>query len=166
MLRKSLSLLLPFVIYLLIAGCGNAPQFQEHVNIPGNSWNKNFQPDFHFEIKDTAAPYQLVFLVRHTDNYPYNNIWLMMETQSPGDTVFQKMKVELQLAAATGQWLGRGMGELYEQAVGINTTQGPAFFHKKGLYTIRLSQIMRVDPLPDVLQIGLRVTNLHGTSRN
>jgi hypothetical protein len=52
------------------------------------------------------------------------------------------------------------MGELYEQRVAINTASNPAFFHKKGLYTIRMAQDMRRNPLPDVLQVGLRIDKL------
>lgn len=154
-----------FTVFLALQGCGSAPQYQEHFNVPKNTWTSSFRPEFHIDIEDTAAAYQLLFLVRHTDNYPFNNIWLQLETKSPGDTVFHKMKVEVPLAAPTGRWLGRGMGELYEQSVAINSEANPAYFQKKGTYAIRMSQVMRVDALPEVMQVGLRLNNLSGPSR-
>lgn len=128
--------------------------------MPKNAWNYSFKPSFKFNITDTTAGYQLLFLVRHTDAYPFNNIWLMMETKGPGDTAFTKMRAEVRLAAPNGQWLGRGMGDIYEQRAAINSTAQPAIFPKAGEYVIRLSQDMRRNPLPEIMQVGLRIENL------
>lgn len=144
----------------LLQGCGTSPQYQEHFNVPGNAWDYSFRPEFNFEITDTAALYQLVFLVRHTDAYAYNNIWLLLDTRAPGDSVFHPMRVEVPLAANTGQWLGRGTGEIYEQRVAINNLSTPAVFSRKGRYTIRMAQDMRTNPLRDVMQVGLRLEKL------
>lgn len=159
-MKRAFFAILLFPFYLFIASCSSSPQYQEHFNIPKNSWDYSFRPEFHFEIIDTATPYQLFFLIRHTDAYAYSNIWVLLDTKSPGDSQFHPMRVEVPLAAATGQWLGRGMGELYEQHVAINTSANPAFFQKKGIYTVRMSQDMRKNPLADVLQVGLRVEKL------
>lgn len=128
--------------------------------MPKNKWDNSFKPEFKFNIDDTAAGYQLLFLMRHTDAYPFSNIWLIMDTKGPGDTAFRKMRVEVKLAAPSGQWLGRGMGDIYEQRVPINAVNQPAIFPKLGLYTVRLSQDMRKNPLPEVIQVGLRIEKL------
>jgi gliding motility-associated lipoprotein GldH len=148
------------LISTLVSCGGPSPQFQDHMTVPKNAWNYSFKPNFKFNITDTTAGYQLLFLVRHTDAYPFNNIWLMMETKGPGDTTFTKMRVEVRLAAPDGKWLGRGMGDIYEQRAEINSTAQPAVFPKSGEYTIRLSQDMRRNPLPEVMQVGLRLVNL------
>ena len=128
--------------------------------MPKNQWGYDFKPVYHFNIDDTAAGYQLSFLIRHTEAYPFNNIWVMLDTKGPGDTTFRPMRVEVPLAAASGQWLGRGMGELWEQRVAINSVGNPAFFQRKGEYTIRMSHEMRRNPLPEILQVGLRIDKL------
>lgn len=160
MLRKLLCPFAVIVVWLSFAACRSSPQYQDHVTIPKNAWTYSFKPEFHFTITDTAAPYQLFFLIRHTDAYPFSNIWIQLETQAPGSKTFQKMRVEVPLAASTGQWLGRGMGEIWEQRVPINNVSTPAVFQKKGDYTIRLSHDMRKNPLPDVMQVGLRIEKL------
>lgn len=150
--------LLPFAFYFL--SCRPSPQFQDHYTIPNAQWAASFQPHFTFEITDTAAAYQLFLLIRHTDAYPFSNIWINMDSKGPFDSSFRKLRVEVPLAATNGQWLGRGMGEIWEQRVPINSLQMPAFFPHKGLYTVRLTQDMRRDPLPEVLTIGLRLEKL------
>ena len=142
------------------SSCRPAPQYQEHYNIPGGAWSAAFQPEFKFEITDTATAYQLFLLIRHTDAYPFSNIWINMDSRGPSDSGFTKLRLEVPLAAASGQWLGRGMGELYEQRVRLTSYDRPAFFPHKGIYTIRLTQDMRRNPLPEVLTIGYRVEKL------
>ncbi|MBS1615735.1 MAG: gliding motility lipoprotein GldH [Bacteroidetes bacterium] len=143
-----------------VLGCRPSPQFQQHYNIPDGQWSSAFQPSFQFDISDTSAAYQLFLLIRHTDAYPFSNLWMTMESRGPVDSGFKKLRVEVPLAAPSGQWLGRGMGEIWEQRVPINSLQMPAFFPKPGLYTVRLTQDMRRDPLPEVLTIGLRIEKL------
>lgn len=143
-----------------LSACRPSPQFQQHYNLPKAQWSSGFRPTFQFRIADTAAAYQLFLLIRHTDAYPFSNIWLTMESRGPLDNAFKKLRVEVPLAAASGQWLGRGMGEIWEQRVPINSLQSPAFFPHAGLYTIRLTQDMRRDPLPEVLTVGLRIEKL------
>jgi gliding motility-associated lipoprotein GldH len=145
---------------LLFASCDPSPQYQEHFNIPGSTWNADFKPQFHFSIDDTAAAYQLFLLIRHTEAYPFSNIWVNMASQAPGDTTWGKVRVEVPLAAPSGQWLGRGAGELWEQRVPITSPSKPAFFLKKGMYTVTLAHDMRRNPLPEVLTIGLRLEKL------
>jgi gliding motility-associated lipoprotein GldH len=144
----------------LLASCRPAPQYQDHYNIPGGAWNAAYQPQFHFTITDTAAAYQLFLLIRHTDVYPFSNIWINMDSKAPGDTTWGKVRVEVPLAAPSGQWLGRGAGELWEQRVAITTPAHPAFFAKRGDYTVRLTHDMRRNPLPEVLTIGFRLEKL------
>lgn len=158
---KCSAMLLMLPLILLLSGCSKpSPQFQENFALPGGAWPNDFMPTFEFDIDDTAAAYQIQLVLRHTDVYPFSNIWLTMESKAPGDTTWGKVRVEVPLAAASGQWLGRGMGEIYEQRAPITSLNRPAFFPKKGRYTIRLTQDMRRNPLPEVLTVGLRLEKL------
>lgn len=143
-----------------LISCRPSPQFQEYYSLPSSSWDLRYKPKFELMIDDTAAAYQLFLLIRHTDAYPYSNIWIGMDSQSPGDSTWAHSRIEVPLSAPSGQWLGRGAGELWEQRVPINTPDNPAFFPKKGKYTLRLQHEMRRNPLPEVLTIGLRVEKL------
>src|ERR1044072_5901264 len=55
-----------------LSPCRPSPQYQDHYNMPGTAWSSTFQPQFKFEISDTAAAYQLFLLIRHTDAYPFS----------------------------------------------------------------------------------------------
>lgn len=145
---------------LCISACRPSPQYQDTYTIPGGAWQAAYRPEFSFAITDTAVAYQLFLLVRHTDAYPYANVWINMDSKAPGDTAWGKVRIEVPLAAPSGQWLGRGAGELWEQRMPLTSLSRPAFFAKKGTYTVRLTQDMRRNPLPEILTVGLRLEQL------
>jgi len=146
-----------FICAISLAGCIPSPYYQKQYAVPGNAWQYAFNPSFTFSISDTAALYNLSFLVRHTEAYPYSNIWLWVYIKQPGKDSFERSRIEIPLAETSGKWMGRGMGELWEQSMPITTNSSAMMFGKPGVYEIKFEQNMRVNPLPEILQVGLRV---------
>jgi len=81
---------------------------------------------------------------------------MLVHIKQPEDTVIKTERVNIVLAESSGKWMGRGMGELYEQRMFLKLSD-TALFNKAGTYEISLEQNMRVDPLPEILNVGLRV---------
>ncbi len=96
--------------------------------------------------------YQLFFVVRHTEKYNFNNIWINLYSQPPGDTL-HKARYELQLATNEKGWLGTGMDDIYEHRIALTNPQP----FKAGTYKFIIEQVMREDPLQHVLNGGIRV---------
>jgi gliding motility-associated lipoprotein GldH len=133
-----------------------APYFQKEEAVPQNAWSYNFRPSFAIDIKDTATAYKASFLIQHTQAYPYNNLWIWVYIKAPGDSIATKTRVNIPLAEATGKWLGRGMGEIWEQRMPINLGDSVRF-NKIGTYQVTLEQNMRINPLPEVMHVGFRL---------
>jgi gliding motility-associated lipoprotein GldH len=148
--------LLTFSLICILSGCMPAPYFQKVEAVPRNAWAYNFIPAFTFDISDTNTTYQPYLIIRHTQAYPYCNLWIWLHIKTPGDTTTRKERINITLAEATGKWMGRGMGEIYEQRMPL-TLSDSAHIGKAGTYTISLEQNMRINPLPEVLNVGLRV---------
>ena len=127
--------------------------FERLEPVSGGQWKSSFVPSFTFNISDTTVAYNVYVTVRHTNDYAYNNIWLQSTLQLPGDTLLTQ-KLDVKLAGADG-WLGVGMDDIFETRYKV--TPRPQGFPKSGPVTFTLRQIMRQDPLPGVLQIGMRV---------
>lgn len=143
-----------------LAGCMPSPYYQKTTVVPGYKWDYNFQPVFRFEIDDTSALYNLYFIIRHTETYPFSNIWMWIHTKQPEDTAFSRSRIEIPLAETSGKWLGRGMDGIWEQRMPITRNDQPMIFLKPGAYEIKFEQNMRINPLPEVLNVGLRVEKL------
>ena len=142
------------VVCCWLTACTQLDVFEKNKTITKNNWSTTLQPTFDFFIKDVKAQYNVYIVLRHTDAYRYNNIWLNVGTQSPGDTTrFQKF--ELKLGSDATGWDGTGMDDIWEVRKLISN--GPVTFNKAGNYHFTVAHIMRENPLPNILSIGLRV---------
>lgn len=144
-----------FLVCLLFGiSCTRIDVFEKNVFIKNHAWESSIRPSINFHIEDTASFYHIYLVLRHSDAYNYNNIWLNIYTQSPGDSA-KKQQLDIQLANNKKGWLGTGMDDIFEHRVRI--TSQPMQFKKRGDYTFTLQQIMREDPLQHILNVGLRV---------
>lgn len=139
---------------LLLFSCGNIDLFEKQEIIPKQEWYYNNVPEFTFNIQDTTSLYNIYVVVRHTDQYNYNNIWLQVGSRFPGDSM-QYKKLNLKLGSDAKGWEGVGMDDIFELRAII--TPGPVAFNKPGDYVFSIGQIMRDNPLLHILNIGLRV---------
>ncbi|MCX6315852.1 MAG: gliding motility lipoprotein GldH [Bacteroidetes bacterium] len=146
----------------LLAGCSTADLYEKTVAIPGHSWESRFKPSFTFNIKDTTAGYQLFLILRHTDKYSFNNIWLNLTIQAPGTTAPKSFKFPITLANDDRGWLATGMDDIYEHQESLNNilVNNDISFRTPGTYTFTLEQVMREDPLNHVLNAGLRIEKI------
>lgn len=141
-------------VVLSLTSCYRLDVFEKNTAIPKNEWNYNFKPSFNFTITDTASEYNLYVVIRHRDAYRYNNIWLNIGTQSPNDTM-RYQRFDLLLGTDAKGWEGTGMDDIWELRKSI--TNGPFKFKKTGNYIFSIEQIMRENPLLNILSIGIRV---------
>lgn len=139
---------------ILLASCKNIDVFEKTVSIPDQNWTYNFQPSFTFNIIDTISQYNIFIIIRHSDAYKYNNIWVKTNMKFPGDSI-KSQNIDLTLATDASGWKGSGMDDIFEYRK--NITPGPIRLKKPGEYTFSLSQIMRENPLGHILNVGLRV---------
>jgi gliding motility-associated lipoprotein GldH len=143
-----------YFISVSLSSCGKMDAYENNITIPQYKWASSFEPEFSFEITDTTSLYRSYLLLRHTHAYAYKNIWIELSTRQPGDSIFQVAKFELNLQKADGQWLGSGFSDIWE-------IRYPLFsdlrFRKIGTYTLRMKQIMRDDPLENIMSAGIRI---------
>ncbi|MFT4061339.1 MAG: gliding motility lipoprotein GldH [Edaphocola sp.] len=141
-----------------LSGCQiKTSYYQKQVAIPKASWSSSYQPTFKIDIRDTATAYKASLLLRHDEAYPFSNIWLRMKVKAPGEKTFSEgTRIEKTLANEDGTWLGRGMGGIWEERIPIPSREMPKF-NRTGVYEIKLEQLMRKDPLPSVMNIGIRI---------
>jgi len=141
-----------FLTSYILSSCTTVDLYEKNVSVPAHEWSSSFKPEFDFTIKDTSSLYQVFFVIRHTEKYNYNNIWINLYSQPPGDTL-HKAPYELQLATNDKGWLASGMDDIYEHR--IKLTRPVAL--KAGEYKLMLENIMREDPLKHVLNVGIRI---------
>ena len=149
-----------FIVLLSTAlSCTRTSLFEKTAVIPGHSWKSSFKPSFTFTITDTTAPYRIYLIIRHNDRYSFNNIYVNLYAKGPGLDTAQVVPYDMRLGTDESGWLGSGMDDIYEHRHAITplSPEKAFYFRKPGEYTFTLEQIMRQDPLENVLNAGIRI---------
>lgn len=144
---------LVFVWGMLVVSCTDTAVLDKNIAIADNAWHYDDQPRLAAHITDTGRPYDIYLNLRHTPNYRYSNIFLLVHQSGPGirDTT---ERFELRLAEPDGRWLGRSAGSMYahQQLIKENV-----YFPDTGLYHFIIEQNMRENPLGEVADVGIRI---------
>ena len=139
--------------------CTTIDLHEKTAAFPGHAWKKANRLSFTFHISDTTAVYDLQLVIRHTDRYNFNNIWLNLGVKTPGEDSLRQFRVQRVLATDEKGWLGSGMDDIYEHRISLNDVllEHAVSLRRRGDYTFTLEQIMREDPLQQVLNAGIRL---------
>ena len=138
---------------LFLFSCTTVDLYEKTVAIPGHQWKSSFKPSFTFTIKDTNSLYQIFLILRHNEKYNFSNIYVNLYASVPGQDSALKIQQDLLLASPEKGWLASGMDDIYEHRLKLGEPQTL----NAGTYTFILEQIMREDPLLNVMNAGLRV---------
>lgn len=145
-------LLLLFCCVALTA-CYENGIYEKYKGIPDYVWKTGYKVPYEVEITDTNVLYNIYVDVRHTEFYPFSNLWLMLHVNMPYGQKHET-RVELPLAEKDGKWLGRCLGDVCDRQILV---QENAIFPQQGKYTFELEQIMRLDDLPGIMEMGIKI---------
>lgn len=141
---------------LLIIGlvsCGPESHFEEFIEIKDAKWNYRDRASFEFNIDDTLPAYDINIGMRINKDYPYKNIYLLVNQISPKqDTLLRR--IEIVFNGEDGRWYGKKTGNLYEYIIPFkkNITVSDT-----GLYKLEIEQNMREEELSGIYNIGVQV---------
>lgn len=138
---------------LFFFACKPSILYEKYEKIPEEKWYYKTTIPFQFEIKDTLQRYDLYIMVRHTNNFGFQNYWVNVNTTFPDKTT-QNQNVDLPMADKTGRWFGKGFSNIKTNEILI---QPNAKMPQTGKYLIEITQSMRYEPVTEILDIGLRV---------
>ena len=139
-------------LIILMQSCNTIDVYEQTVALPKHEWKSDLRLNFTSSIKDSTGYYNIYFVIRHSEAYHFNNIWINLTTTFPKDTA-RTQRLNILLASGNG-WLGTSMDDIIEQRLLLN--KQPMLL-KAGTYKFSLAQIMREDPLENVLNAGIRI---------
>lgn len=157
-LRTSLLL---FGVMLLLFSCDKKRVFDEYKSV-GKNWNKDSIVSFDLPQLDPKRQYNLFLNLRDNNNYPYNNIFLIVSMEQPGKKVTVDT-LEYQMANPDGSLLGDGFTDVKEsKLVYKERIKFPA-----GAYKVHIKQAMRqtgkvagIQQLEGITEVGFRIEKL------
>lgn len=146
-LRLAISLLIGGIC--LLTSCRHDIVYSDFVAIPSGEWDENQLPEFAFNIADREAAYDVLLYVRHTERYPYQNMWLFVR----GNRQYMDT-VEFYLADDRGRWLGDKHHGFIEMPVLLEENY---HFPDTGRYYFAVQHGMRDSLLRGVTDVGIEV---------
>ncbi len=142
---------------LALVGCARHVVFQEDAKVPDGIWQREWKPQFTFQVDDTIAQRNIFLDIRHTGDYPFSNLYLFATLQQPDGTQLTDT-VECILADPAGRWYGKGAGFIFSDRFQAHILyKVNNRFPAKGNYSLTLEQAMRTDELPGVIDVGISV---------
>lgn len=141
------------LVTLFLGACQTIDLYEQTTTYPEHQWSSKQINQYQFNIADSNASYNMFFVIRHHNAYHYKNIWLQVISQAAGDSI-QKQTININLADDMNGWLGSGMDDIYDHRVLMNTQPLKL---PKGSFKVSIQQIMREDPLQNILATGVRV---------
>lgn len=145
------------IVLALLSACGNRVVYTEFYSMPIDGWHQDSTLTFTTEIADSTTCYDIQLVVRHTTQYPYQNLWLFVDEYA-GNMLILQDTIEAMLADDYGRWLGTGIHR-YELPLLYDEQHR---FAQSGEHTFAIRQGMRTEWLKGITEVGLvvKVTRL------
>jgi gliding motility-associated lipoprotein GldH len=144
----------------LFFSCDKKRVFDEYKSV-GNSWHKDSIVSFDLPVFDSTKRYNLFVNLRANNDYPFNNIFLIVSLEMPNG--YTKVDtLEYQMANPDGEILGNGFTDLKESKL---------FYKEKvrfrGKYKVNIKQSLResgkiqgTKTLGGITDVGFRIEKI------
>lgn len=147
------------LVLLLIISCDKKRVFDEYKSV-GNAWHKDSIVTFELPKLDPKKSFNMYVNVRDNDDYPFNNLFLIVSLEQPNHQV-KVDTLEYQMTDPDGTLLGDGFSDIKESRLFYKNKQS---FTQKGIYKIHIRQANRetgkiegVTTLPGISDVGFRI---------
>ncbi|MCA0131353.1 gliding motility lipoprotein GldH [Winogradskyella alexanderae] len=146
----------------LILGCDSNAVYDIYKSVP-NQWHKDTIANFKLSAPDTTSNYNLFVNVRNTNDYKFNNLFLIVELNYPNGKTL-KDTLEYKMAKPNGELLGTGFSDIKENKLWYKGFDVPFKFTEEGDYNVSIQHAMRengrvngVENLEGITDVGFRV---------
>lgn len=141
------------IVFLTIGSCDRNRVYDQNARIDAGGWMPRDGKEFQVEINDTISIYNLYIHLRHTNDYPFSNIFFFVQTRFPDGQLYRDT-VEYILADPSGKWSGKGLGKIKDNRFPFRKM---IHLPRKGTYVFRIEQAMREKQLKGIHDVGLRI---------
>ncbi len=137
-------------LFWVACSCHPSSLYEQGVRLPNQGWHRDSALLFTPAIQDTSRVLNFGLTLHHNNRYPYSNLWLFIEVQSP-DGIQQVDTLEYFLAEPDGQWMGKGRESdrqiywLYKANVKMRNP---------GIYSVKIYQGMRNEWLQGIGEVS------------
>ena len=159
MLLKSKTLSIAIIALISLISCDKARVYDQYASID-KGWNSDEAFVFEYENKNTITPYNYFINMRANKDFPFHNLFLIVETHTPNKTITVDT-LEYLMAKPDGTLLGNGFSDIKESKLWFKEDQN---LPEIGMYKYRIYQAVRetgkvkgVKELNGITEVGFRI---------
>ena len=145
--------ILPLLAVVLLASCGKNVVLDELHSFKDSRWHMDSVITVVWEPEQSEDPVFMSMYIRHSTEYPYNNLFLFRSIESTQGVEYTDT-VNVALADPLGVWNGSGMSNLKTLEIPIG--QGAVRFRDDERYTLKITQGMRDTVLYGIQDVGVQ----------
>jgi len=145
--------ILPLLALVLLASCGKNVVLDELHSFKDSRWHMDSVVTVVWEPEQSEDPVFMSMYIRHSTEYPYNNLFLFRSIESTQGVEYTDT-VNVALADPLGVWNGSGMSNLKTLEIPIG--QGAVRFRDDERYTLKITQGMRDTVLYGIQDVGVQ----------
>ena len=145
--------ILPLLAAVLLASCGKNVVLDELHTFEDSRWHMDSVVTVVWEPEQSEDPVFMSMYIRHSTEYPYNNLFLFRSIESTQGVEYTDT-VNVALADPLGVWNGTGMSNLKTLEIPIG--QGAVRFRDDERYTLKITQGMRDTVLYGIQDVGVQ----------
>lgn len=144
--------ILILITSLLLVSCQGDIVYTAFNTLPNAGWEADSSLCYQPTITDSVSDYQMLITIRHTDAYPYQNLWLFVDIKKDSVSL-RRDTIECYMANERGEWLGGGLS-IHELPLLYSDSYQ---FANSGEYNISITQGMREDTLIGIKEVGVKI---------
>lgn len=147
-----------FLVLCSLFSCDKKRVFDQYQSV-GKSWDKDSVVSFDLPKLDPKKKYDLFVNIRDNNDYPYNNLFLIVALEQP-DKITLVDTLEYQMANEDGSLLGDGFTDVKESKLVYKEHMK----FKPGAYKVHIRHAVRqtgkvegVKKLDGITEVGFRI---------
>jgi len=144
------------ILLLLFTNCGHNVEFDQYETLSDETWSEDNTLNFEAVITDTSAVYNVFINVRNRNEYPMSNLFLFVNTTAPSGNM-RRDTVEIPMADVHGKWYGKSVAGIWQHS---HLFKKHVKFPIPGEYQFEVTQAMRMEELPGIVDAGIRITRV------
>lgn len=154
-----INLVIILLSMLLLSSCNSDAVFSSSTSF-SDGWGVQDTVEVNLPEMDSLSAYNLFINVRNSNDYPFNNLFLIVDMEFPRGKIITDT-LEYRMANADGTWMGTGIGSVKENKLWYK--EGVRFT-ESGQYKLSIVHAVRnngavegVERLMGITDIGISV---------
>ena len=151
--KKVGALLLGAAMLLSAAGCHAPRGYHAFQSLPTDGWKRGDTLLFTLPRQTEPQHYHARIEVRHTGDFPYRSLWLVVSRNTVDSLTFRTDTIECVLTDPNGHFDGDGINNLYQKSFPLPDLTLPAGFTP----TVKIAHHLQDRYLTGITDVGIRL---------